>query len=578
MNEIWATLERLVKSRHGRSVKVQRYGYLEKLWNALHDDELDLIILKAPTGIGKTEAILAPFISQYFTNEYSWLSLIHVLPTRSLVNSMFLRFSNYILSLNLWGKVNVSLDYGDPTIIKPHLEGDIVVTTYDTLVYSMYGFRSWGRHYRLILGKLAQSVIVLDEVQLLQDRKWFSPRALLRHVDFLLKLGSKVILMSATIPDITIENLLKNHKRTKIIEAEDIANNRGVIKEVNIINEPILEVARDYIKNNVETNKILIVCNSVAKAIDLFQHLRTAFKELIGITLLHSRLRRKIRRSREELLEKSNEGRIVIATQVIEAGLDYNFDLLITEIAPIDAIIQRLGRIARRVKTEGKAIIIANKDSMEIASKVYGEPIVKRAYEIVKYHISELNESVRNVKVANPLINEQYDKVIIEKITKENRPIEDILSLIDSLKGNLVRNVYIDQSFLESQYYRKQANLLRLGIEIRAIYPTEEIKQKMSTIIKGQSDKVDFNYELLDEIVSLSVENRKIPRSLIFTENSEKYIIEAEIEKDLTGKTYLSLRRHDINKIKGLSNRSFYILNPEYYEFYNEYDLGLRRI
>ena len=84
----WDIVEAIVRKR-GRAFK--RYPFFEDLWKAL-DEDRELIFLKAPTGAGKTEACLSPFLYGLISGERRWHSMIYVLPTRSLVHNMFKRF------------------------------------------------------------------------------------------------------------------------------------------------------------------------------------------------------------------------------------------------------------------------------------------------------------------------------------------------------------------------------------------------------------------------------------------------------------------------------------------------------
>lgn len=101
--------------------------------------------------------------------------------------------------------------------------------------------------------------------------------------------------------------------------------------------------------------KLLIVCNTVKKAQQVFLDLCKTFGQYPHM-LIHSRFRRKERAEKERRLRDEFEGKNsqglgpcwVVATQVVEVSLDISFDCMITACAPIDALIQRFGRINRR--------------------------------------------------------------------------------------------------------------------------------------------------------------------------------------------------------------------------------------
>ena len=97
--------------------------------------------------------------------------------------------------------------------------------------------------------------------------------------------------------------------------------------------------------------RTLVICNTVDRAVKLFEALRSASPtdEQTELILLHSRFRRPDRKAQMKRLEAigPRSGQIVVATQVIEAGVDLSSGMLWTEVAPLASIVQRLGRLNR---------------------------------------------------------------------------------------------------------------------------------------------------------------------------------------------------------------------------------------
>ena len=114
---------------------------------------------------------------------------------------------------------------------------------------------------------------------------------------------------------------------------------------------------------------MLCICNTVDEAQELFRRIREGTGEF-EVTLLHSRFTKADRRARESaVVEKFGpsrprpKGAIVVSSQVVEQSLDLDFDILLTEVCPIDLLIQRLGRIHRHQRRDralafGKATAI----------------------------------------------------------------------------------------------------------------------------------------------------------------------------------------------------------------------------
>ncbi len=96
--------------------------------------------------------------------------------------------------------------------------------------------------------------------------------------------------------------------------------------------------------------RVLVVANRVAQAQELYRQLR---EKVEGVHLLHSRFTRRDRVAKEQAIIQSLRGkqstdvRVLVATQVVEVSLDISFDTIFTEIAPVDDLLQRLGRVNR---------------------------------------------------------------------------------------------------------------------------------------------------------------------------------------------------------------------------------------
>ena len=302
----WEIVEAIVVNR-GR--RLRKYRYFEEFWNAV-DKGSRLIFLKAPTGAGKTEATITPFLSDILEGWRRWHSLLYVLPTRSLVHNMFKRICKSAKACLEKSrepiKLVINYDHGGYVSGKAYLEGDITITTYDTLLYTFYGFRSYGHHILLSVGKLAGSLIVLDEAQLLQDSSWYSLTIMPYHILNLLRYGGTVVVTTATLPEILIKETLKileyagQRVSYSIIEMDPTVDKvqRGSVK-VKFIESDLADNVADIVK---ECEKpALVIVNTVERAVNVFKKLRDEGHE--AIHLLHSRLMAKIRKRREAIFE-----------------------------------------------------------------------------------------------------------------------------------------------------------------------------------------------------------------------------------------------------------------------------------
>lgn len=589
LNSYWDIVEAVVKSR-GR--ELQKYHYFEKLWRSLQDGN-QLIFLQAPTGAGKTEAVLAPFIRGLVRGEREWHSLLYVLPTRSLVFNMFHRICKALnVCKYIFGKptrVVVDYDYGGFTPFKAFIEGDLTITTFDTLLYTSYGFRSYGHHYLLSMGKIAGSLVILDEVQLLQDAWWYSLSLLPHHIVNLLVFGATIIVMTATLPLLLLDEVkesLRSFERFQEVEYPMILietdPNKDIIKrgkvDVNVKEGKLLEYTLDIVRNY--EKPILLIFNTVGRAVKAYRQLvENGYK---NVTLLHSRLISEERRKRESYFEKKNSTNhdlIAVTTQVVEAGLDYDFRTIATEISPIDSLIQRLGRCGR--KSDGIALVFKNLDQTK---NVYPKIIVSETERILDEH--HLAESVKNVSVASALVNKVYSEKVVKELKGEvSGELSSVLSFIKTFPT--------DKIFKQRTLFDKQAqNILRLGMEVRCILLPQEIYQKiLEGARSGKGDKIFIKLPIEQTInllnhntLSLSIKklskNLEIP-SLRHQLNGREIYLSFSITPSRTDhnvSSEIEIVIHD-NLFKAIKSQGGFIhpliINPSYYLFEGEYHLGL---
>ncbi|WP_367883762.1 CRISPR-associated helicase Cas3' [Thermococcus peptonophilus] len=123
--------------------------------------------------------------------------------------------------------------------------------------------------------------------------------------------------------------------------------------DVEVRDEPPLLNAVDEIAGG-ERGKVLVVANTVTRARELYTELKGKRED---VYLFHSRFTNEDKRKKMELVESIESG-ILVATQVVEVSLDIDYDVLYTEVAPpLDALVQRFGRVNRRGLKKGKALI-----------------------------------------------------------------------------------------------------------------------------------------------------------------------------------------------------------------------------
>lgn len=353
-------------------------------WNELQqyciENKNENIIAIAQTGMGKTEAGLL------------WISDnkgFFILPIRTAINAIYDRTKKYISSYggNLEEQLGLlhssSLEYllsqseddkyddkdeyidkkEDKEIIEyekiaKQLSLPINVSTIDQLFDFVYKYPA----YELKLTTLSYSKIVIDEIQM------YGPDLLAYLVyglERIVEQGGKVAILTATLPPFVKELLSKNIK-FKIKEGGFTDNSKR--HNLKILDKRIdsNDICDKYMENEKlnKSNKILVVCNSITQAQNLYEEI----SNILGnenLHILHSKFIKCERLSKEsEIIEfgktykdnKSNEldkqSGIWISTSIVEASLDIDFDYLFTELQDLNSLFQRLGRCNRKGKKD----------------------------------------------------------------------------------------------------------------------------------------------------------------------------------------------------------------------------------
>lgn len=352
------------------------------------------VIAIAPTGSGKTEAALL-----WASNKKDWEKIIYLLPTRVTSNAIFQRLSAY------FGTDKVQLIHSSAKLfLKELTEGNydekkyfrdksffknINVCTIDQILTQGFNLGFWEvKTFHMLNARL-----IIDEIHL------YSPYTLGLIVSTIKYLkdhfNTRFFIMTATMPQKLFSLLHETLGEVDIVKDSELLDSARNLFEVRNSNmDDLIEEIEEQILLN---KKVLVVVNTVDKAIELYGLLKpTAEMAEVEVICYHSRFINK-HRSLKEIdifsLEKKNGGGVLIATQVVEVSLDIDFDILFTENAPIDAIIQRSGRVNRKREKANSKVIIAQ--HFEISEKIYDVPnVLQDTYsEFSKIHGRKLTEN-----------------------------------------------------------------------------------------------------------------------------------------------------------------------------------------
>ena len=231
--------------------------------------------------------------------------------------------------------------------------------------------------------------VILDEIHTYSD---VIQAIVLRIIEVLVSLDCCIHVGTATMPSVLYERILgllggKNNVYEVNLSDEILTTfNRHIIHKVGAFDE-CSNVIETAVKRG---QKILVVCNQVKRAQEIFKTLKEQYPDVKSM-LIHSRFKRGKRQSLEEQLKLDyntmNGACIVVSTQVVEVSLDISFDLMITECAPIDALIQRFGRINRKrtFDTIGqyKPIYVVEPPGDKMEALPYSLDILKCSFDVL---------------------------------------------------------------------------------------------------------------------------------------------------------------------------------------------------
>ncbi len=349
-----------------------RYFIMEifrELEYSLHQGQGRLLLVDLPPGYGKSTATitLARYVIE--SNNEHFSRVIHVLPMRSIIEDLYCRVSdalkNHYNNVDKYLAKQYMFHPGSPFFVKK-----CVITTLDTFILNFFklpahelrkAFEDNISHFEFPRAMIYTSLVIFDEFHLFsglgsidEERKSFA--AVLAAITSLSKAGVPIIVMTATMPP-RLREYLEGEVRQLDLKVNLIEYKEGydkgfdellggkikMVRRMTSIDEALerLKMKREY---NGKKMKIAVILNTIDGAIDAYKRISREFDA--EIILAHGRLPES-RRASINGLRYRDDGYILVATQVVEAGIDLNFDIMVTECCPADRLVQRSGRVAR---------------------------------------------------------------------------------------------------------------------------------------------------------------------------------------------------------------------------------------
>jgi CRISPR-associated endonuclease/helicase Cas3 len=273
----------------------------------------------------------------------------------------------------------------EESILQHHLGASVKVLTPHQMASVVFGIKG----YEAMLLDLKGCDVILDEIHTYTSE---IQAIVLKIIEILKSINCRIHVGTATMPTVLYDKILRllggksEVYEVKLSDEMLKTFNRHIIHKVRDF-----ESCEDIIKNAVRENKkVLIVSNQVKRAQFIYENIGETYPD-IDRMLIHSRFKRVDRNRLESSLKEdfntSSCACIVVSTQVVEVSLDISFDVMITECAPIDAMIQRFGRINRKRTDETigkyKDIYVIQPSEDRKDAMPYDVEVLKKSFEVL---------------------------------------------------------------------------------------------------------------------------------------------------------------------------------------------------
>lgn len=372
-----------------------RQHHLYPLSLVSSDDSRKHTLVTAPTGAGKTDFLLRRCKGRVF----------YTLPFQASINAMYDRIKNDLKGTNaqvylLHAASNLKVKDGklEERIMQRHIGASVKVMTPHQMASIVFGIKG----FEAMLLDLKGCDVILDEIHTYASE---TQAIVLKIIEILKSIDCRVHIGTATMPSVLYDKIL------------DLLGGQSEVYEVSLPDN-ILSTFNRHIVHKVdswdnckgllekavgEKRKVLIVCNQVKRSQQMYKYIDETFPTIAKM-LIHSRFRRGDRSMLETKLKdefnRMTDACIVVSTQVVEVSLDISFDLMITECAPIDALIQRFGRINRKRTDETigkfKDIYVIQPPENEKEALPYNLEVLTRSFDALPDHELIAESSLQN--------------------------------------------------------------------------------------------------------------------------------------------------------------------------------------
>lgn len=423
------------------------------------------ILIVSSTGSGKTEASHSKIID--WNNK-----AMFVQPMKTLANSTYTRLNKYhkIFQLDKWTEQHSSNE-GDR-----FLQNKYCVTTIDQV---LAGYLGIGRQ-ALIKGKnVLMSNFVFDEIQLFQPDKTLLTT--INMLDDIYRIGNKFIIMTATMPDCLIRFLSNRYNMEVIISTEEQENRNVTIGYQKDINYKMINDIKE---------KQIVICNTQNQQQEVYNNIQDKSRCIILNSKLLANDRAKIESEVQTYFGKHSKdnSKILISTQVLEAGMDISSDLLYTVTTSIDSLVQRAGRCSRW-GGEGKIIMF------EMDDIIYDKNIVDKTRQAIIKIDGEIFTWEKQKEMISEVLDGFYEDIVTDKNIRANKR-----NMKNGSRSQLIRDVQNVNVIVSSSHNKDDFNKQSISVHINSIKKMAD-NNNMYILDKKEVKKVDYKSIKIGDLI-----------------------------------------------------------------------------
>ncbi len=459
------------KKKKGFDTKSFRSKAAHHIVRHWKEDPQRVVTITAPTGAGKTLASLE--LALTIAKKEGKKRIIYAIPFTSIIDqtvAIFSEISSGGVTAHHYRVAYPEMDeegHNDYDRIKYLVESwshPFIVTTFYQLFFALF---SEHNSDNIKFQSLRNSVVVLDEVQAIPFELWKVMQQLFEPLAKIL--DTVFVLMSATMP-IVVRNVPELANKKMLFRSK----NRYILKWIDLKESDeerkLEELAREVIDAADRGRSVLCVVNTIKNAKRLFGRLKEDIEEERLYALNSYMLPVDREKTLSALRTKTSnrvEEKVLISTQVVEAGVDLDFDIGFRELAPLSSIIQTAGRVNREGMRGQAEVKIFNRLGYEIydsslmsATRNHLLAALRKCNGIEEQQILKLVESF--FATLDLILSDRYE--ILKAIEKFDFPkIGDALRKIFRLEDDYTDSVVlgVDLREMERRYFELEKELGR---------------------------------------------------------------------------------------------------------------------